>query len=438
MINNLRYKLGHQVNKLLYPEVREAISFLNFMDKLNVKDYQAYQNKILSEQIKYVFENVPYYTNLFNEHGISPSMVQNKDDLKIIPILTKELVRNNAKELVSRQLKNYHIVKRRSGGTTGEPIEALIDKRCQAIETYSFLKGLEAMGYNPEWKMILLWGGSLGLEKKESLKSKLRNWALNSYLVPAFDINRKNAGEYLKKINKLGDSCIRGYASGIYNLACYKLQLGIDLHHIKLIITTSEQLEESWKNTIKQAFNCEVKSYYGCSEIESLGYQINENGTYLIPDEVNIIEQDSENNSLIISSLHNKVKPFLRYLNGDYGIIRANSIYDTRKDEIVELSGRTDDWLFKINGERISGRLGAKLISVADVSVKRFQLIQYNTSHIEFRYENFNKEITEEEKLRISKAIEYLFGKIKLTINQSDQFILSKNNKFRITICLCQ
>lgn len=438
MIAALKYQLAHEVNRRLFPEVRNALSYLHIMDNLDPTEYEIHKNKVLIEQINYVYQYVPYYTNLFNEHNIKPSMIQNVEDLKIIPVLTKELVRQNSDQLVSKKISDYKVITRRSGGTTGEPIEAIVDKRCQAIETYSFLNGLEAMGYKTDWKMVLLWGGSIGLNKKKSLKTKLRSWALNNYLIPAFEINSYNAGHYLNQINSLGFSCLRGYASAIYSLACFKIDLGINVENVKLVITTSEQLEEEWKKTIKLAFNCDVKSYYGCSEIESLGYQIYEDGSYLIPNEVNIIENEQRTENLIITSLHNKAKPFIRYINGDRGIVKSNAKLDNRKDEIIELLGRSDDWLYLGNGEKISGRFGAKLISAADISVKKFQLIQHEIEHIEFRYDNNGIILSVNDKSKLSKAITHIFGDIIVTFQHSEQFILPKNKKFRITVCLCQ
>lgn len=437
-MNEYLYKIAHSINSLLNQEVRSAVDFLKYMEKLGKDDFFGLQNQMITEQVQYAYKNVPYYNKLFNENSISPSTIRTVSDLKLIPILTKDIVRSNKDKLISKQIHHFRTIKRRSGGTTGEPIEVLVDKRCQALETYSFLRGLEWMGYSPNLKMILLWGGSLGLKVDKSIKSSLRNFALNSLFIPAFDINSGTAIEYLSFIKKQGASCIRGYASAIYNLALYKLDLGFELNNVKLIITTSEQLEDEWRTTIKKAFECDVKSYYGCSEIESLGYQVYENGGYVIPNEINIIEQSNDDTSLIVTSLHNKSQPLIRYCNGDCGIVKESSIFDRRRPEILQLTGRSDDWLIGQDGERISGRLGAKLISVANIHVKKYQLIQFQRNQVEFRYDNFGNEMVEDEKFRLKTAIRNVLGsKVEITIIQSTDFILTRNNKFRITLCLC-
>ena len=190
--------------------------------------------------------------------------------------------------------------------------------------------------------------------------------------------------------------------------------------------------------SIRKAFECDVKSYYGCSEIESLGYQVFENGGYVIPNEINIIEQADDDTSLIVTSLHNKSQPLIRYCNGDCGIVKESSIFDSRRPEILQLTGRSDDWLIGQDGERISGRLGAKLISVANIHVKKYQLIQFQRNQVEFRYDNFGNEMVEDEKFRLKTAIRNVLGsKVEITIIQSTDFILTRNNKFRITLCLC-
>ena len=54
---------------------------------------QEIQNEKLRLLVRHCYETVPYYHRLFNEYGIRPEEIRNKEDLQRIPILTKQIIR---------------------------------------------------------------------------------------------------------------------------------------------------------------------------------------------------------------------------------------------------------------------------------------------------------------------------------------------------------
>jgi len=54
--------------------------------------------------ILFAYENVPYYSKLFNQLGIIPSDIQRSEDLQILPILTKEIIKDNWNDLFPKIL----------------------------------------------------------------------------------------------------------------------------------------------------------------------------------------------------------------------------------------------------------------------------------------------------------------------------------------------
>ena len=94
--------------------IQSKIKFLKesqFWSDERIYNYRLYKLKCL---VEYSYNNVPYYTELFDKHSISPSIIKTLEDIKKIPILTKELARANQEKLVSRNtnfkyIKNHYI-----------------------------------------------------------------------------------------------------------------------------------------------------------------------------------------------------------------------------------------------------------------------------------------------------------------------------------------
>ena len=51
------------------------------------------QNEKIVKQVKYVYDNVPYYRDLMDQKGVKPEDIQSVDDIKKLPFLSKDDLR---------------------------------------------------------------------------------------------------------------------------------------------------------------------------------------------------------------------------------------------------------------------------------------------------------------------------------------------------------
>ena len=51
------------------------------------------QNEKIVKQVKHVYDNVPYYRNLMDQKGVKPEDIQSVDDIKKLPFLSKDDLR---------------------------------------------------------------------------------------------------------------------------------------------------------------------------------------------------------------------------------------------------------------------------------------------------------------------------------------------------------
>ncbi len=433
------FQISNLANRLFSKEVNEAVMYLKKIEKSSVEDFLAHRNLAFQKLIEHCYEQVPYYKDYMKQQDIIPSDIQTIKDIKLFPVLTKNIIRKEGSRLLAKNLKQFSYISRRSGGTTGEPVKAYVDRHTQALETYSFLRGLQWMGWKPGQKIIKLSGGSLGITQKRKFKVNLRNLAMNQAILPAFDINFQSAQFYLDTIQNLGPCIIIGYASALLNLARVQCEQRYNLN-VDFVFSTAELLPPDWAETISEAFGCEVKCYYGCGEIESLGYQTAQGGIYTIPDDVNYLEisnteHELPQNSLLLTSLFNRAMPFLRYANGDLASGIISSSFDKRRSAIKELNGRSVDMFTDNTGTAISGSFGPHLIYKTNLRVSKYQFIQSGIGKIVFRYDLDGEDLNKEEKRLLNDTLENILGgSVEIEFIRTKEFILSKNRKHRIVI----
>lgn len=296
------------------------------------------------------------------------------------------------------------------------------------------------MGWNSKMELVKIFGGSLGLSSNKGFSSRLLDFATNSKYIPTFEISKENIDKVLDLIMGLKQPVLIGYASSLFNLSIYvkyskKYRIENISKKVNLVITTSELLPDSWKNSIESVFNCRVKSYYGCGEVNGIAYQLKESNDYFVFNEHVLLEtnQNCKNeNELLITQLFNKARPLIRYQNGDLcELIEVNG-----RTHIKELIGRTADMLQKKDGSKISSIFGTYSIQKAGIPVERYQYIQQGFNDFDFIYNPINQDISEVEKQTLIKMLANVMNseEVRLSFIKNGDFEISSNGKHRIII----
>src|SRR5690554_1476131 len=91
------------------------------IDKIN------FQKRI--ELVKYVYNNIPFYKNFYNDHRIDINKVNNKEYWAKLPILEKEHLRNFKKDFTNKNTNPKRYRKTTTGGSTGKPLTLYRDKQ---------------------------------------------------------------------------------------------------------------------------------------------------------------------------------------------------------------------------------------------------------------------------------------------------------------------
>lgn len=429
------------VESLRNKEVSKTYNLLDKADSSNREERLCLANEAFVDLIQSIAVHSPYYKNLFDEYGLNTHDFKTVEDINKLPILTKDVIKSQRSQIVSSDPLALDYITRTSGGTTGEPIQIEVDKQCRINELYFYYRGLRWMGWKPGYPMVKFFGGSLSGNNSPTLKNKIKKYVSGELFLPAFNLNRSTALEYLDKIKGLGPCYLQGYVSSIYTLAILTREFNYKGLKILGAFTTAEQLPIEQAEFIKETFGCEVNGFYGCAEINCLGFQLETHGVYRTPEEIVLIENTEHpdlkiSNAFLISSLYNKRMPLLRYLNGDSGNLEVKD----DKTVISELSGRTADMFVSKTKGLISSIVATQTMQITGLThkVKRYQLIQLSNDSIEFRYETFMGESLKPEELK--KIIEMYNSRLGeeflIKAIETDDFIKSSSGKHRLMVNL--
>lgn len=348
---------------------------------------EAYRDDKLRKLISHCYENVRYYRDVMDREKIKPKDIASAADLIKFPVLTKETIRKYKSELLSSNIAQMRVSWARTGGTTGEPMRTCRNREDTAWASMCYERGLRWGGLGPEERRVSLFGGSLGIDKSSFVK-RYASAIRGDLFLPAFELRADTAAVYFDKIRRSKSKFLKGYASAIYRLA--RLAEDTDQKvHFDAVFPTAELLLPEWEETIRKVFTCHVLPYYGCGEINSLGYRRPESSCYFIPDEHVVIEVRQRDGSaglsgdgeFAITDLDNYAMPLIRYVNGDAGKISYSSDSCSPFSQIDRLDGRYNSLLLTDTGDLISGVIGTHIFRHFP-SVRTYRIIQEAPLHV--------------------------------------------------------
>lgn len=381
-----------QVFEDLYLSLRCIMTYQFFLkksckwDRAKIKRYQVKKmKKLLIESGKHV----PYYNQLFKEISFDPAKDFNKlEDIKKIPVLTKEIAKRERSRLDNVKYKKATITMKTSG-STGQPFEVKVSKNAWVMEQAVVWRHWKWSGYNFRDKMAIVRSYVPPDDQSLTKRERIRNFL---YFSP-FHLNDENMGGYLDKMIEEKVKVLRGYPSTIYLLADYVLRTNHAIPNIKLILVASEELRDSDRSVIEKAFKTKVTNHYGLAEIcVMMGDCAAHNGMHNYDEHayLELIDTEQEHKKRIVgTNLHNFATPLIRYDTGDLADVELTeeqkaSKCDHNLTTINNISGRADVHIKTREGYSIA-TVNFYTLFESYQDVIKWQIIQEAVDKIEVR-----------------------------------------------------
>jgi phenylacetate-CoA ligase len=389
------------------------------------KEIQKYQLEKLKKLINHAYTTVPYYKTLFDSNRLKPSDIKKVDDLKKIPILTKEIILKNFENLKST--KKYKLLEETSGGSTGNRVTVLKDKRYYSISRAISMRDLYALGLFPGDKSAWIWGSPL--ENSSLRKNILQRllWKLNRRIIfNTLNYNNSDLEKWLKRdLMKFKPDYIYGYANAIYDVAKFVKKNNIKLPKIKLIICSANKLEH--REFIEDVFKCQVLDQYGSREVLSIAIEDN-NYVMHSSDDFVIVELD-QNNNILLTPLESYGMPLLRYAIGDIGVKTKTYKKDNHPFNQFKLSiGRSSEILRNKNGNKVSSSKINSQVGKQKLNIGEFQVVQKSFDNVDLNIVK-DENTSYEDIDKIKKIIKEALDIKNITVNYYKRFPLEKSGK---------
>ena len=381
LARHIVYPLG---DAILHTNVTKYLASLEKSQWWSLDRLVELQNQKLCSLIDHAYNKVPYYHRVFDERGLSVRDIQTVDDLSKLPILTKDLIRQNFSDLVAQDYQKWRPFLDSSSGSTGEPLRYYTTMDALSMGWAAAFRSWSWAGYRLGDKRVTLAGSALVPSKRPSVSQRLRWLAERNMPLSAVHMSQDTMASYAERIARYRPRFVRGYPTALYLFAEYLKGRGICLRGVKAVFTTAEMLLPDYRRIIESQFACQVFDQYGSNDGGPEALECVTHDGYHITAERAILEfVDSDGKAagpessadIITTDLHNYAMPFIRYAVGDRAVLAGRLCSCGRGLPLIKsLEGRTTDVIRFDSGIVLSGP--AVTLIFSDCHIRQYQVVQ--------------------------------------------------------------
>jgi len=316
------------------------------------------QSRRLTKLMKFAYEKVPFWQERFVSNNLKPTDIQKAEDLKKLPILTKkDMVTNSLNKTVARGVDSKKCRIDTTSGSTGLVLTVFQNRQTLDYSTALIGYALTECGLKATDKLVELraftnpvikfWYRQLGLFKK--IKIPLQQLM----------------EDIISQLNKIKPEAIYAYPSFLHNLALFSQEKpGSVRFRPRIVFSHGEVLYNFIRKEVISLFDCDIRNLYGSAEFNRIAFECEKhNGLHVISDS-HIIEfindkelplSKGEGGRIVVTSLYNRTRPFIRYNLGDIGVPNNRQCPCGRSWPLMKnIVGREDDCIILPSGRMIS------------------------------------------------------------------------------------
>ncbi len=414
------------------------------------------QEKRLRAIIRHAYEKVQLYHSKLNSVGLKPDDIRTIEDLKKIPFVTKQEVRNGIpSQSIAKGYDLEDCVRASTSGTSGGPMPIFYDKRFldHSMANWYFRK-IMAMGLNPLDKRVSIEYSTPELSTvnrerttmNRGSKPKSRGRIALGPVVSLLRYLRKriyitdNAEEVLAEIVKFQPKLIDGNTSYLRVIAETIIDKGVREVHPKAIRGDGEVLDEPTRKFLETVFECDVFDEYSTWDFGHGAWECVRRQGYHIDADLLIMESirdgepaaPGERGEIVVTGLLNYAMPLIRYKVGDVGIFGEDMCSCGRGLPLLKsVEGRMIDCFRLPNGRIVTPKVIMTAIQGCP-GVSRYQAVQEGTNKvtIELMRRKNDPEVSIEE--LIARCHEILGDDVEIEVFMGDRKNLKA--KFRPVI----
>ena len=403
---------------------------------------QSATNNKLTAMVCHAVATSPFYRTRFAEADIDPTKVTSIEDLRNLPLLTKDDIRAHTNEILSTAFEKNNLVPAKTGGSTGVALQIYCDRKGVEKRAGAALRSDEWSGWRIGQPIAAIWGNP---PVPRTLKNKLRRWLKERVIyLDTMHIDDQAIDKFLAEWQIMKPGMLYGHAHSIFILCEALQQRGITLNPAG-IVATSMMLIEQERQVIEEVCGIKVTNRYGCEEVSLIACECEQHHGMHLNTDHNIVEflrddgtpcAPGEDGRIVVTELVNFGMPMIRYEVGDRGVPSDRICPCGRGLPLMEhVTGRVADFLVATDGHKVAGISIIENTLTKLPGIKQMQVVQEEALRLQVNLVPGPQYGPETEARLVASLQEYLGTEVGVQVTQVARIPQEESGKYRFTIC---
>lgn len=411
---------------------------------------------VTNQLVQYIKENIPFYKQ---------SKFHDYIHIEQFPFITKHMIREDYGRFISDELGGskaqlVSFLDSNTSRTKGwyNEVETLNDLIIEETSGTTGIPFLCAKTRQERTKLALhLWKE----RRKRDSQLTRENYFQFSHIgigmknPNAYDYNLDHLIQLYAEIKEKRIRWIHGTPNALINHIKVFKENGIflELDDLKYIECTGTFLREEDRKTIEEYFRVKVINLYGSIETWPIAMTCNHNIMHLIEDNIylelidlegNVITEPYQVGRVVVTTLKNRIFPFVRYVLGDYAqYINPDYCADGCRGRCIEvLEGRESNIIKGLSTTKFGNKEFSRIVATAklefpDLDLRYIKIMQLEADKFEILLNKFNESYKFVNKIR--EIMEREFEKpliIQEKYLEQNEIVDKKYEKPNIFVCL--
>ena len=362
----------------------QHLAYLQASQWLSAEERRVDCDRALQRLVLHAATNVPYYRELFRRSGIDPRSIRTRDDLSVLPLLTRDIVRERYDDLVDPAHRGKNL-KKGTSGTTGKPLKFEYSRASECWRQATKLRGYGWAGYRPGRKTFYYWAAvSAG---PPTTKIRIDRALRRETYVDSMRQDEASRRQALETLRKMRPDVIVCYTQSCAQFARWIVERGLRDWDDLPVICGAEGVLNADRAMLARAFGPGIFETYGSRETMLMAAECEAHDGMHLSEEnlvVELVRGDGlaprgESGDVVVTDLHNYGMPMIRYVNGDVARLALSERCACGRSlaRLERVEGRRADMMLDGDGNVVPGIVFHVLFSDARVElVKQFQAVQ--------------------------------------------------------------
>jgi len=348
-----------------------------------------YRDRLLRRIIHHAYEKVPYYRKLFERAGVAPEDFKTAEDLARIPVTEKRHLRKEPEERVlAAGTDSKRLIVQTTTGSTGEPFTVMKTRSDEFLYHVSRLRVMQDLGLRPSDRMAQI--------GRRSNRQAPLSWRL----IQRFGLFRQDRiylgdapDQIANVLQKIKPDIVTGDVA-VMDRVSLELAGRRHDHHLRFVVTGGGMLNTFMRKRIREGFGADVYDTYGSEEMSVIAWECRETGLYHVREDNVVAEvlengrpvKEGERGEVVVTALHFRAMPFLRYRLGDEAV-KGPDVCPCGKpfSTLKEISGRATDYLRLPDGREIFAAAVVYIVQEQAAWIERYEFVQDDRDRVLLR-----------------------------------------------------